>query len=541
MVSSGATDGGKRMPVLAIAVLAGLVTASCASDADAVEQTFRDQPEPVGSTSESSPFQVGRPPEGYRPVQAGQGTNPQHWGDDIHGTDRPVTVLAPVGQGPGGPDQVQVELTGFEGYQGGLEQILGAGLEEFELAGGRAFYSPALPGIEEGSVPQPARLVVEVGDDLAVLVSAADASQDELAEIAQAVEPQDDHMLAPLVPDPPGDLEVVGFADADVIPSLQDQPAPATASLPAGERAHTMVWARGTDADPWTSDDTVVVTTLPGAALALDALPALLLNGPPEGEPDTVADAEVDGRPAAVIELMSDDDGGARPDLSAVVTSTREGDLLLVKAHGPAPPDIDELVSVAASVEAVDVQTWSDLVLEAQGGPGLRPDPGAVELERGTIDGVEWLFQARIDTDGDIYSWPHEEGEDVTTGQYVADPQLKLSTGERVGYANGSGDSDFLVIVNDLSHLADPPVASFVIVMTTADAATAWIDGDDGHRHQAAMHLLPGGNRRAGIFMDVEPAIGFSTECVSPDDPPEWGASGVELLDDALQPVDCPA
>jgi hypothetical protein len=79
--------------------------------------------------------------------------------------------------------------------------------------------------------------------------------------------------LAPLVPDPPDDLEVVGRADADVGVTLINGPLPGSDVLPAGTRAHSPVWAVGEPGTPWSADaGTVAVSTLPGTALDLDAL-----------------------------------------------------------------------------------------------------------------------------------------------------------------------------------------------------------------------------------------------------------------------------
>lgn len=266
-------DGAIRALAAAAAVSLGALAAGCGSgDNDETTSTARGQNEPVGGTSESSPFRVGHEPAGYRLVQAGQGSYSQEWGEDSTGTDEPVTVLAPPGESPGGPGEVRVSVTGFSGYQGGLAQASRGYLddqrEDFELDGRPAIYMPAHEDDDGG--PEPADLVAEVDDDLAVRVSAADASRDELAEIVDAVEPQDDHLLAPLVPDPPGDLQVVGSADADVAISLLASPYPSSESVPSSQRAHTAVWARGEESEAWSPDETMVVTTLPRTALDLD-------------------------------------------------------------------------------------------------------------------------------------------------------------------------------------------------------------------------------------------------------------------------------
>lgn len=350
-----------------------LVAASCGSE-DA-ELTDRGQNEPVGSTSESSPFLVDRPPDGYRLVQAGRGTISQTWSSDSFGDDEPVTVLAPAGEGPGGPDEVRVSLTGFEGYQGGLAQAsrgyLSDDRQDFQLDGRPAIYMPAH---ERRGQKEPADLVVEAGDDLAIRVSSEDGTRDELADIAREVRPQDDHLLAPLVPEPPGDLEVVGSADADVGTSMVGPPEPSSEHISAGRRAHSTVWARTQESGAWTVEGgTVTVTTLPGQALDLDAAEASLHRTHDPGELE-VTGVDVDGRPGVALDQV--DDSAWIHGLRAVVTATSGGDLLLVVAQGQDPPDVDELIDVAASVEPTDQESWEDLVLEARGGPGLHPDPG---------------------------------------------------------------------------------------------------------------------------------------------------------------------
>lgn len=527
-------DGARALVAAATAVSLGASVAGCGSGE--TEPTERGQNEPVGSTSEASPFRVGQEPTGYRLVQAGRGTLLQAWGDDTAGTDMPVTVLAPVGEGPGGPEEARVSLTGFVGYQSGLSQASSGDSEdqeEFELDGQSAIYVPAH---ENEGKAKPADLVADVGDDLAVKVSADDATRDELVDIARAVEPQDDHLLAPLVPDPPGDLEVVGSADADVAISLLTRPEPASERRPSGERAHSAVWAHGEETDAWSSYETVVVTTLPGTALDLDALAASVSPYWAESEM-TVTPSEVAGRPAAVLDLAAQEI--ADNVLQAVITSTEEGDLLLVVAHGPQPPEVDQLTEIAASVEAADAQQWDDLVLASRGGPGLHPDPGAVELERGTVGDTDWLFQARVDVDGDMPSGSSSDTED-TTGQFLADPCLKLSTGGRVCTREGSGfaGGPLLIEVYDPPDDEEEPVPpGFLIIATTGTATTVRLHVDDTDALDTPLHLLPDERRSAGIFMGVDAEDLHPLDCIEPGEPVE--PETIELLDDNGRRLPC--
>lgn len=522
------------MAAAAAAALA-LVAAGCGSgDAESGERG-RGDGGPAGATEGSSPFQVGHGPAGYRLVQAGRGTIEQTWSSDSVGTDEPVTVLAPGGEGPGRAGEMLVSATGFAGYEGGLAQASRSygsdESEELELDGRRAIY---MPRHAEGDRSEPADLVVEVGEDLAARVSSADATRDELVEVARRVRLPDDRLLAPQVPDPPAGLEVVGWADADVAVSLTGAPLSSSDSLPAGERAHTTVWARGEEPGPWSPDGTVVVTTLPGSALDLDALEASLHRLPFE---PTVTQTAVDGRPGAVLELATSGPAGA---VRAVVSSTPDGDLLLVVARGADPPAVDELLGVAASVERASPQQWEELVLAASDGPGLHADEGAVELERGTAGGVEWLFQARVD-DSTVYD-SFSTGDEDTTGQFVADPCLMLSTGERVCTEGASSTAGGVVLIEHHEEHDDwadePDFPGFVIVTTTtADARTVRLRTGDGSTLDVRLHLLPGGQRRAGIVVGDMDVGALLPRCDDPGGQAEPGTFA--LLDEAGRRLRC--
>lgn len=98
-------------------------------------------------------------------------------------------------------------------------------------------------------------------------VSSADGTRDELAEVARLVRPGDDHLLAPRVPDPPGGLEAVCWADAEVGVSLVSAPQPSSEWLPAGERGPY----RGVG--PWRGAGTVVAGTGPWSSRRCPARP----------------------------------------------------------------------------------------------------------------------------------------------------------------------------------------------------------------------------------------------------------------------------
>jgi hypothetical protein len=356
----GLSDVGRLGRVTAVAVVV-LGAVACGSDGDGGGVSSGDDPgnlADVERSRESSPFAVGREPDGYRLVQAGIGTYAQTWPSDGFG-DEPVTVLAPPGESADSRDAVRISVTGFEGHQGGLAQASYGypdHVEEFELAGRSAVFAAART---EDGVDVPADLAVGAGDDLAVHVIRREATRDELADIARLVEPAADHLEAPEVPELPDGLELVGSADADVAISLiNSPPRPSSTDLPAGERGHVAVWAAGDADEPWSAEEGIVkVVTLPGEALDLPALRADL--GPPGAYPEPrVEERRIADRPGMVYEL--------EVGLRAALTYTAGGDLLMVVAMGAEDlPTADELVDMAGSVEASSDGDWDRLVAEA--------------------------------------------------------------------------------------------------------------------------------------------------------------------------------
>jgi hypothetical protein len=96
----------------------GLVGVACGSDDGGTGGGSATDERPrrtVGTTTSSSPFSVEHPPEGHQLVLAGKGDIRQTWSSDSSGDDEPVTVPAPLGAGPNGPDIVTVSLTGYAG------------------------------------------------------------------------------------------------------------------------------------------------------------------------------------------------------------------------------------------------------------------------------------------------------------------------------------------------------------------------------------------------------------------------------------------
>jgi hypothetical protein len=519
-----------------VGLVLALVAAACGSgDGGRAggDAAYDEVPAPtVGTTTASSPFVVEDPPDGYTLVLAGRGDYPQTWSSDSFGDDEPVTVLAPPGEDADSPEAVTVSLTGYAGFEGGLDQASAGYLddtpEEFEIDGNRALYSP--PGADAPEMPD-ADLVVAVGEDLAVRVRSADGSREELADVARRVRPLSEHLLAPQVPDPPDGLEVIGSADADVAITLWARPQPGSDTMPAGARAHTAAWARLDTRGAWISGaSAITVSTLPGTAVSLDALdPALALRR--YGVTATVQEASVRGRPAAVV-----DGGEDAIRFRAVVTSTPGGDALLVVASGGELRDAEVLVEVAASVQPATADAWDAFEVEARGGPGLRPDPGAVELERGEAEGTEWLFQARVD-DGSVPLQGDDidpaTGRSTTEGEFVIDTCLKLTGGERACLGPGGSDSSSAkahFVVRARGPLDDGGgFPGFIMASTGQPAAVLRVTAPDGV-HEAPFHGLPGGQQRGAV---VVTDLGGPWICDGQPRPPVT----VELLDAAGHPL----
>jgi hypothetical protein len=504
-------------------MLAGLI--GCASGGPG------SQNQPVGTTAESSPFRVGREPEGYRLVQAGRGGITQTWGDDTAGNDEPVTVLAPAGEGPGSAGEVRVSTFGYEGLQGELAQgsqgyVIGDP-QAFELNGRQALYSAPF---EYSGIRRPADLVVDAGDGVGIRVASVEASRRELAAVAEQVRVPDDNWEAPVVADPPGNLEVVGSADADVRLSILSWPGPYSDFLPAGERAHSAVWAIPIALGAWRPETgTVVVTTLPGQALDLDATAASLRGLDGRGQKPDITSADVAGRPALVVDLERGQD-------RVVVSSSPGGDLLLVVAHGATLPGAEELLAVAASVEPATAAEWDQVVVAARGGPGLAPDLGAVELERGKAGDVEWLLQAV-----DAARWRYRPG--PQPDGMTVDSCLKLTTGRICeNQSSSTGDTAVWFFNYRVPQFAPPPEGgpfpNFMIVTVTSPAPRARVHLQGAPAVEIPLHPVPGSSLRAGIVMNMVFPVVPVAKCLDLGAPAGTGL--IELLDAGGRRLPCP-
>jgi hypothetical protein len=398
---------------------------------------------------------------------AGTGTQRGAWGEDSTGTDEPYTVLAR------GTDVIVVSITGFEGYQGGIDQAsnpYGAeGVESFTIDGTDARFVPASGHWAD--------LVAVRGDDLAVRVTAPAASRDELVDILERVEVGPDRTRAPSVPDPPDGWEAVGSVDVDgVLASVASVASAGPRTSPGPMSAHGAGWtAPGSTIE----GQQVTVQTLPGGSADLAAVPHIVRRFPDRTV--TSHDREVAGRPAVVVEWTDGDEGfGGR----SVWVDSAWGDVVVVTAMGTPPVGEEELVALAASVQPTDETGWEAFVIEMTGGPGLHPDEGRTELARGQAGDLEWLLQNGLSQDA-LMNDPNLATTDDPKG---VDPCLKLSNRKRVCASSGGGTTDDWI----RSAEASDGFPSFVVVSTTREGAAIRVT-TDGEETTVPLAAVPGG------------------------------------------------
>jgi len=176
----------------------------------------------------ASPVLVGHVAAGFRAVVAGRGMDSQDWGDEETEAGNPFTVLAPAGQDASSDRAVVVSTSGLVAnlYRVACCTV---GAQRSRIDGRDALFAPAAAG-------RWAQLAVVRGDDVAVLVTAADGGRDDLAAIARRVEPQADHSRAPTVPHPPRGLKVVGSVDAGAVLSVFPAVAAGSGHVPGTPR-----------------------------------------------------------------------------------------------------------------------------------------------------------------------------------------------------------------------------------------------------------------------------------------------------------------
>jgi hypothetical protein len=278
--------------VLALVTLAGL--AGCGIDEDVVAREAAEAG-PVRTTGTTSTTVV-------------EGVGEAEVADDV----RPVTVLGPDGVATG-PATVLVEAVA--------------------------------PGAEEGYRDAPGARGWDSLTEGSVRVSAIAADEDELRQVLDGAEPPPTPGAAPVVPDPPGILEVVGAITADGVAALIAAPPAADDDpVPGPPSAHVAAWSAP-------DGGSLLVMTLPAGAL--DPAAVVTEARPPrrvvDEERDAVAEEVTVGDATGIVTTT------ARPSTGDVVRRELAlvapwGDVLLVVSRGPAELDADALVAVAESV-----------------------------------------------------------------------------------------------------------------------------------------------------------------------------------------------
>jgi hypothetical protein len=447
-------------------------------------------PEPEPVSAGAARFTADAVPAGYDLAIAGDGGLSPEWGEDSSGTHEPFVALRDE------DGIVVVSVTGFEGYQGGLEQAaLGYtdDLEPTDVDGDRAVFTPA-----DGS--RPADLVVERGDDLAVRARGAGRTEEELAALVRATEPSRSRNRPPSV-DPRDGFEELGDVTADVVLAMEASLSPFESDLvPGPSTASVIGWRAG--------NRHLVAEVLPADEDAVAAIAEGVLLGRPYGL-ESAMSTEVDGRPATAL----------RGEAVVVVTTTSWGDLLVVKSSNLPLLDVDDLVTVASSVRRIDEKSWDALIVEASGGPGLHSDRDGVELSRGEEGDVEWLLQAKPGN-----ATPQEAFDGGPAGGWWIDPCLKLAVGPRACASQGGGGnhtgSYYLSATDPV-----PGLPGFVVVVTAIEAASVGTGGTI-----APLHRLPGDVPRwGGVLFTGQPRF---PRCDVPGE-------GLDLLDIGGTVVGC--
>lgn len=137
--------------------------------------------------------------------------------------------------------------------------------------------------------------------------------------------------------------------------------------------------------------------------------------------------------------------------------------------------------------------------------------------------------------DGSFADWA-TSSLDAPSGEYLADPCLKLATRERScpTATSGTGDGSVVTGIAQPMTLDDGRVFhGFVVAMTTRPAATVRVHPVNGEAIDAPLLPLPGGRRRAAVVV-TSADLGLIPGCASAGSP-----GIVELLDPSGQRLPC--
>jgi hypothetical protein len=196
---------------------------------------------------------------------------------------------------------------------------------------------------------------------------------------------------------------------------------------------------------------------------------------------------------------------------------------------------VDEMVATAASVHQTDAGGWQVQKDKLNGGPGLVPDPDAVELDRGEAGGHKWLLQARHGAENPMGTTGYGGttlDPDPADRPLTVDLCLKLLDGGRACPESGSGggDANFTSVNVHVAGQQGPggpnPLPGFVVVQTPSQAERVRVTTDKGSA-DSELHDVGNGKRAAVVFVD---GVGFPS-CQTTPPPPGFAVSRVELID----------
>lgn len=334
-----------------------MATTVCLSVSVACSDTGDGHRRQAAASRPARAFSVGAVPAGYAPAATSRDRPYTPWGDDSLGTDEPFVVLAPRSSGALSRAAVVISVTGFVGYEGGLDQAspgYGPGVESRHLRidGRRAIFVPT----QVTGPPYVRRLGSELlvvrGRDLAVRVRKRDATLAELTAIERDVRPRG-RGLAPAVTSAPDGYAVAGSVDVGVVTASNldvvtagPPDSPQLRPAPGNPPVWRMTWSRhGAPADG------LAVTTLPARTGSLDAIPAIPARS---GAEHSARWIDVGGRRGVLTEERVTSSAPGAP----VVFTKRVlyddpgwGNLVIAAAWGRiAVASADELAKAAASV-----------------------------------------------------------------------------------------------------------------------------------------------------------------------------------------------
>jgi hypothetical protein len=398
---------------------------------------------------------VGWVPDGFRPTALGRGIGTQGWDVDETGSDEPFTVLT-----NDAGELVVVSITGYAGYQGGLDQASvtyccddNGPPVDLEVDGKRAILAPP-----HGS-RRTSELVVAVTPKVAVRVIAPGWSRDRLIDLVRRTTIPKGHALAPAVAPPVG-WRLLGAVDAPLLLAAQThgpsggwtRDGPVAFDSPEGSWAAS--WTRGSDV--------LLVATVPGTdptpLLGLDRWPWLA--------------SSVNRREGGVVIH--------RDQSTAVLRRRPGGDLVVAVSSYRSHLTSDELWRIAGSVGPTTEASWAQARADAWGVPP-KVDPGEVEAVRGSRPGYDWLLQAH-------------SAEPLAPGMFWPNDCLKLSTFE---YACSQP-----VHPKDATLQFSTPRGDHAVVVQTPTDAVAVRITDAASTQTAPFTRLPGEvtNRVAVLF-----------------------------------------